>query len=74
MNIYDIDLDISNLLGKLPEDHVMFYFRASADDSKDFAYIKGDGGDLAAALANIMSQSDTIASIIEGALGMYYDE
>jgi len=70
----DIDLDTSSLLDKIPDDHVAFYFRASADDSKDFAYARGDLDDMAEALSNIMDQSGEICSVIQGAVAKYLTE
>ena len=67
MNCNDIDLDISKLMEKIPSDHVSFYFRASDDETKDFCYARGDLGDMANALANIMKQSETIQNIIGAA-------
>jgi len=67
MNVNDIDLDISKLLEAIPDDHVSFYFRASADDSKDFAYAKGDLEDMVDALGNILKQSETLQGVFGSA-------
>jgi len=74
MNVNDIDLDVSALISKVPDDHVVFYFRASGDDSKDFCQVSGNQEDMAQALANIMDQSDWIADMIGGAFGYYMDK
>jgi len=69
----DIDLDISSLLEKVPEDHVAFYFRSSEYDIKDFCYCKGDLEQMAQSLADIMCQNEQIANMVLAAGAYYYD-
>ena len=74
MDIVDIDLDIGLLLEEVPEDQVAFYFRASIDDQKDFAYAKGDLEDMADALAGIMGESEQLANMVMAASSKYLED
>jgi len=60
----DIDLDISSLMEGIPEDNIVFYFRAGDEDIPDFLYAKGDLMDMGATLANLMDQNEALEQMI----------
>ena len=64
----DIDLDVAALIKNVPEDDVVFYFRAGTSDEQDFLYAKGDLADMGATLANMMHQNEDLELMIAHAV------
>lgn len=60
----DIDLDIAALVAKIPEDNVIFYFRAGDKEAQDFLYAKGDLMEMGETLANLMQQNPQLEQMI----------
>jgi len=74
MNIVDLNLDIMNLVGDIPEDYAVFYFLTGEEEDKDFLYAKGDLDRMSEALVNLMSQNEELEYMIINAAKTFQDE
>jgi hypothetical protein len=72
MNVNDIDLDISNLLKKVPKDHVVLYIRAG-EGGQDCLILDGDMDALSGTIAQVMNQYDDVAEVLVNAVLEYQE-
>ena len=71
MNLIDVNLDMINLVKDLPEDAVVFYFLAGAEEERDFLYAKGQHDMMSEALSNLMTENEDIENIVRNAIVIF---
>ncbi len=73
MNRNDIDLDVYALVKNLTYEDVVFYFRASDTEDKDFLYAKGQLDTMGEALAYLMTLNEDLEVMITHAVKTFME-
>ena len=71
MNYTDLDLDVYNMVKDLPEENIVFYFRAGVDNVDDFFYAKGNLQDMGGTLAKLMEQNEDLELMVVHAVNEF---